>query len=102
MANQPKTLLTIRLRRALAETLSQMYQASRPTETKITLETYVMMLLETTIADFRARKFTPSPFEKPAALFPARWLIRPVEEAKPAPRGVEAGSDESLQPILFQ
>jgi hypothetical protein len=54
--NQPKELLQIRLRRPLAKTLEEMWAATRPCETKITIETYASMLLEAIIVDHRSKR----------------------------------------------
>jgi hypothetical protein len=76
--NQPSQTLQIRLRRPLFETLTQMYQATRPVESKISLETFTMMLLETVIADFRASKLPPQRvFNNPhdcKAAYRTNWL----------------------------
>jgi len=55
-----------------------MYETTRPIETKITLETHVMTLLEGMIADFRCKKLPPpkvfnSPHDCKAA-WRGEWL----------------------------
>ena len=54
-----KTHLTIRLPKALAASLEQMFELHRPAETKLSLSDYASQLLEGLIADFRCAKLPP-------------------------------------------
>jgi hypothetical protein len=57
--NSSKRVLTIRLRPRIAESLQEMYELHQPCQTKLSLEQFVMMIVESSVADFRCKKYTP-------------------------------------------